>query len=165
MDERIWLTDDEQRAWRAYTEATIALLEVLDRQLVRESGISHSDYEVLVRLSEAPDRRLRMGELSALTLFSRSRLSHAVSRLEKRGWVRREGCGTDRRGTVAALTADGFEKLRASAPGHARTVRRVVFDQLDPAQVAQLEAIGTAVRRAAVGASAAPRAQAVVPDA
>jgi DNA-binding MarR family transcriptional regulator len=99
-----------------------------------------------VQLSEAPDRRLRMKDLAQGTTFSRSRLSHAMSRLENAGWVRREACPSDKRGTVAVLTEDGFSVLEAAAPGHVAAVRQWLFDGLTVAQVAQLEQIANVMR-------------------
>jgi DNA-binding MarR family transcriptional regulator len=143
-----WLTPPEQRAWRAYLESNKILFEALDRQLQRVSHIPHAYFEVLVRLSEAPDRSLRMSQLAEVTLSSRSRLSHAVARLEERGWVRRSSCETDRRGQVATLTDEGYDVLVAAAPGHVESVRRYVIDALDADQLAQLTAIGeTIIRR------------------
>jgi DNA-binding MarR family transcriptional regulator len=145
MTQTRWLTADEQRAWRAYLEATNLLFDALDRQLQAESGMPHAYYEILVRLSETPDRQLRMSELAASTRSSRSRLSHAVARLEERGWVVRSECPTDRRGQLACLTDKGYDVLAAAAPGHVDAVRRHLIEQLTPRQVAQLEAIGQAV--------------------
>lgn len=143
-----WLTPSEQRAWRAYLESQKILFDELDRQLQRDSGIPHAYFEVLVRLSEAPDRSLRMSQLADVTLSSRSRLSHAVARLEERGWVRRESCETDRRGQVATLTDEGLAVLVAAAPGHVESVRRYVIDALDAEQLEQLTTIGeTIIRR------------------
>lgn len=133
-----WLNPDEQRTWRAFLTASRALMETLDRELQRDAAMPHAYYEILVRLSESPERRLRMSELAEGTSSSRSRLSHAVSRLEESGWVRREACPTDRRGQVAFLTDSGFEALAAAAPGHVDGVRRHLFDQLSPAQVDEL---------------------------
>jgi DNA-binding MarR family transcriptional regulator len=145
-----WLSADEQRAWRALLEAVRALDEALDSQLQRDAGIPHAYYEILVRLSEAPARRLRMAELAAGTQSSRSRLSHAVARLEERGWLRRDPCETDRRGQLAVLTDAGHAALVAAAPGHVARVRRAVVDPLTPTQLRQLEAItrkiATAIR-------------------
>jgi DNA-binding MarR family transcriptional regulator len=100
---------------------------------------------VLVRLSEAEDDRLRMSELAEHTLFSRSRLSHAIARLEREGLVARMACETDRRGTFAALTPEGRRLLESAAPGHVTEVRERVFDRLTPDQVAQLEAIARSI--------------------
>lgn len=141
-----WLDDGEQRAWRAYLEATQVLFARLDHELDRQSQLAHPDYEILVRLSEAPDDRLRMSELAANAYFSRSRLSHAVARLERRGLVRRETCDTDRRGTFAVLTPTGRKALEAAAPGHVEDVRRFLFDHLGPDDVAALHRIFDRVR-------------------
>ena len=148
-----WLSTDEQRAWRAYLESSKVLFDALDRQLQRESDIPHAYYEILVRLSETEGRALRMSELAEITLSSRSRLSHAVARLEERGWVVREECPTDRRGQLARLTDAGFAVLAEAAPGHVATVRGFVIDALTPEQLAQLAAIGETIisRVAAAG--------------
>ncbi len=140
-----WLNPDEQRTWRAFLAASRTLMETLDRELQRDAGMPHAYYEILVRLSEAPERRLRMSELAELTGSSRSRLSHAVARLETAGWVRREECPTDRRGQLALLTEEGFATLAAAAPGHVEGVRRHLFDALSPAQVDQLRRISEAL--------------------
>ena len=136
-----WLDPDEQRTWRAYLTASRALMETLDRELQRDAGMPHAYYEILVRLSEDPQRRLRMSDLAKASGSSRSRLSHAVARLEAAGWVRREECPTDRRGQIAVLTDEGFATLAAAAPGHVEGVRRHLFDALSPAQVDQLRRI------------------------
>ncbi|RZU74338.1 DNA-binding MarR family transcriptional regulator [Micromonospora kangleipakensis] len=136
-----WLDPDEQRTWRAFLTASRALMDTLDRELQRDAGMPHAYYEILVRLSETPDRRLRMSDLAEATGSSRSRLSHAVARLEAAGWIRREECPTDRRGQVAVLTDAGFAALAAAAPGHVEGVRRHLFDALSPAQVDQLRRI------------------------
>jgi DNA-binding MarR family transcriptional regulator len=117
----------------------------LDRQLQRDAGMPHAYFEILVRLSEAEGRALRMSELADDTHSSRSRLSHAVARLEERGWVVRQDCETDRRGQLAVLTDTGFAVLEAAAPGHVEAVRRYVIDRLAPEQVAQLTAIGETI--------------------
>jgi DNA-binding MarR family transcriptional regulator len=138
MTDARWLDPDEQRTWRAFLTATRLLFDDLDKQLQRDAGMPHAYYEILVRLSEAPDRELRMSDLARDTFSSRSRLSHAVARLEERGWVARRDCPTDRRGQVATLTVAGLAALRAAAPGHVETVRARLFDPLTPAQVRQL---------------------------
>jgi DNA-binding MarR family transcriptional regulator len=145
MSETRWLDADEQRTWRAFVEASQLLFERLDRQLQRDSGLSHSDYEILVRLSESEDGRLRMSELAEHTLFSRSRLSHAVARLERDGMVRRQRCPSDGRGTFAALTPKGRSALADATPGHVEEVRRRVFDRLTPDQAGELREISDAI--------------------
>jgi DNA-binding MarR family transcriptional regulator len=144
-----WLTAQEQRAWRAFLTATQTLFSAVEGQLQRESGIPHGYYEILVRLSEAPGRALRMSQLAEASASSKSRLSHAVARLEERGWVERANCPTDRRGQVAQLTDAGYAALEAAAPGHVEHVRRSMFDLLSGEQVAQLTAISEAIIAAA----------------
>jgi DNA-binding MarR family transcriptional regulator len=136
-----WLDPSEQRAWRAYLDATTLLFDALDRQLQRDSSMPLAYYEILVRLSEAPERSLRMSELADATRSSRSRLSHAVARLEERDWVKRVDCETDKRGQLATLTDTGFAALEAAAPAHVATVRKFLIDQLASEQVDQLEQI------------------------
>lgn len=143
-----WLTDTEQAAWRAFLAFLTGLEDGLDRQLQRDAGMPHAYYQVLAMLSEAPGRTLRMTELADATLSSPSRLSHAVARLEEKGWVRRERHPTDRRGSLAVLTDVGYAALAAAAPGHVRAVREGLFDRLDPDQVHQMLGIFTALTRA-----------------
>ncbi len=133
-----WLSEEEQRTWRAYLQATTLLEDHLDRQLQRDAGMPHVYYGLLVQLSQAPERRLRMTELAETAKITRSRLSHAVSRLERNGWVRREECPSDRRGQNAVLTDEGYAVLKQTAPGHVATVRQAMFDRLTPEQVSQL---------------------------
>ncbi|WP_030315556.1 MarR family winged helix-turn-helix transcriptional regulator [Streptomyces flavochromogenes] len=141
MTEPRWLTDEEQHVWRAYLHATTLLEDHLDRQLQRDAGMPHIYYGLLVQLSQAPRRRLRMTELAKSAKITRSRLSHAIARLEKNGWVRRENCPSDKRGQFARLTDEGMEVLRQNAPGHVAAVRQALFDRLSPDQVKQLGAI------------------------
>ncbi|WP_461084850.1 MarR family winged helix-turn-helix transcriptional regulator [Streptomyces deserti] len=133
-DEPRWLSDEEQRVWRSYIEATTLLEDHLDRQLQRDAGMPHVYYGLLVKLAESPHRRLRMTELAMHAKITRSRLSHAVARLEKNGWVRREDCPSDKRGQFTVLTDEGYDVLRRSAPGHVAAVRQAVFDRLTPEQ-------------------------------
>ncbi|WP_204358581.1 MarR family winged helix-turn-helix transcriptional regulator [Streptosporangium sp. 'caverna'] len=140
-----WLDDDEQRTWRAFMATSQLVNEELDRQLQRDSGMPHTYYVVLMKLSEAPDRMLRMSELAMELNSSQSRLSHAVARLEERGWVQRRPCATDRRVSWAFLTDEGFAVLAAAAPGHTEAVRQSFFDRLTPEQVRQLAEICDAV--------------------
>ena len=142
-----WLDAEEQKAWRAWLYSTLLLQDQLDRELTREAGISHAYYEILVALSETEGRAMRMSELADRCLSSRSRLSHAVSRLEERGWVRRQVCEEDGRGQLAVLTDAGFAALEAAAPVHVESVRTHLFDQLNPEQVAALRDIGDTLLR------------------
>ena len=129
-----WLSADEQQVWRAFLGANKLVFEQLDRELQRDCGIPHTYYEILVRLSEAPDRRLRMSALADRSQSSRSRLSHAVARLEENGWVKRESCADDKRGQLAVLTDEGFAALERAAPSHVESVRKHVFDPLTEEQ-------------------------------
>ena len=140
-----WLSDEEQQVWRAFLGANKLVFEQLDRELQQGAGIPHAYYEILVRLSEAPERALRMSALADRSQSSRSRLSHAVSRLEDHGWVVRRSCADDKRGQVAHLTDEGFAALAAAAPGHVGSVRKHVFDPLTPEQQEQLRTISTAL--------------------
>ena len=136
-----WLDAEERRIWLGWVFTSRLLWEEIERDLQRDSGFSFGQYEILVMLSEAPNRSRRMSELADATQSSRSRLSHAVSRLEELGWVRRETCATDRRGQLAVLTDDGFAALEAAAPMHVESVRRHFFDQLSPDELTQLREI------------------------
>ncbi|MFM9628577.1 MULTISPECIES: MarR family winged helix-turn-helix transcriptional regulator [Streptomyces] len=129
-----WLTAEEQRIWRSYLHATTLLEDHMDRQLQRDAGMPHVYYGLLVKLAESPHRRLRMTELARDAKITRSRLSHAVARLERNGWVRREDCPSDKRGQFAVLTEDGLDVLRNAAPGHVAAVRNALFDRLTPEQ-------------------------------
>ncbi len=139
-----WLDEEEQRTWRAYLAMSELLYATLDRQLQREAGMTHGTYVVLAMLSEAPDRSLRMTDLARLANSTPSRLSHAMARLEERGWVTRCRASEDGRGTVATLTDAGWEVLVATAPGHVAAVRAALFDRLTPEQTRALgEALTT----------------------
>jgi DNA-binding MarR family transcriptional regulator len=140
-----WLDDDEQRTWRAFLTAERLLFDRLERQLQRDAGMPMTYYEILVQLSEAPDRTLRMSQLAESSLSSRSRLSHAVARLEAAGWIRRRACAEDRRGSFAELTDDGLAKLDEAARGHVEAVRSNLFDLLTPAQQNALREISQVV--------------------
>jgi DNA-binding MarR family transcriptional regulator len=140
-----WLTADEQRAWLAWLGATELLMGSLDAQLQRDAGFPHAYYAILAQLSHAPERTLRMSDLASVVNASASRLSHAVGKLEQRGWVTRKPCPNDKRSTLATLTDAGFEVLEEQAPGHVEAVRKGLFDPLTPEQVTQLEQICTAV--------------------
>ncbi|GAA3422118.1 MarR family winged helix-turn-helix transcriptional regulator [Streptosporangium vulgare] len=136
-----WLTDDEQRAWRAFALATRLLTDRLDRDLLAAADMPSTYYELLVLLSEAPERTLRMSELAHWTNSKPSRISHAINKLEQKGWVRREHCADDRRGWLAVLTDEGLATLQAAAPRHVVSVREHLIDLLTPEQVRHLEDI------------------------
>ena len=128
-----WLTDEEQQAWRATVQLSQMLLRQLDRDLTTH-GLNGRDYEIMVELSEAPEHRLRMTDLADATAQSRSRLSHQITRMEKRGLVRRDDCEGDKRGTFAVLTKAGFEAIERVAPYHVEQVRRHYIDRLTAQQ-------------------------------
>ena len=143
-----WLTEKEQRAWRAYIAATHLLEDAIDRQLQQDAGMPHLYYSILANLSEAPDGRLRMTDLAERAKITRSRLTYAVTRLEKDGLIRREDCQWDKRSSFAMLTDEGMAVLERTAPGHVETVRSLLFDQLTPQQVEQVEEIFSGVVQA-----------------
>lgn len=145
MDEARWLDEDEQRAWRALAAVVLKLPAELERQLRRDSGMSHFEYWVIALLSEAPDQSLRLSQLADQANASLSRLSHVVTRLEDRGWVTRAPCPEDARATLAVLTEDGWSQVRAAAAGHVATVRSLVFDGLDARGVEELERVCGAI--------------------
>jgi DNA-binding MarR family transcriptional regulator len=145
MSDVRWLSAEEQQVWRGFMTAVTKFTEHLDRQLQRDSGMPMAYYEILVALSEAPGRELRMSELAAVCHSSRSRLSHAVARLEKEDWVVRRACPSDRRGSIAALTDAGFAVLEQAAAGHVTAVREHLFDVLTPEQLRSLAEISRAV--------------------
>ena len=145
-----WLTAEEQHTWRSFVTGVQTLLSAVESQLQRDSAIPFGYYEILVRLSEADGRSLRMSQLAEASTSSKSRLSHAVARLEERGWVERTDCETDRRGQFARLTDAGFAALAAAAPGHAEQVQRSLFDLITPEQAAQLGTIMAVIAAARV---------------
>lgn len=141
-----WLDDDERRAWLALLEVGAGLFDLMTAGLKEYAGLTLDDYEVLHLLSEAPERRLRIGELAETMLSGRTRLSQRIDRLADRGWVERTPCDEDRRVVWVHLTDEGFEFLRDIAPHHVEYVRRHVFDQLDRIDV---EHIGESLSKVA----------------
>lgn len=133
MEQR-WLDDEQQRTWRAWLTVAELLPRALDAQLQRDAGISHAAYVVLAMLSESPNRSRRMTDLARRANQSQSRLSHAVARLEERGWVRRERSAEDGRGNLAVLTDTGWDVVRKLAPGHVDAVREAMFEPLSGEQ-------------------------------
>ncbi|MFJ1749012.1 MarR family winged helix-turn-helix transcriptional regulator [Streptomyces sp. NPDC088116] len=140
MDEPRWLDEDEMAAWRSFIVASTLLERRLDQQLKEAAGLSYPQYELLVRLSEAPGGELRMSDLAELLLTSKSGLTYQIGRMEKAGLVSRRACDSDVRGVVAALTDTGRERLRGAAPGHVALVRELLIDVLDHGQLAALAA-------------------------
>lgn len=146
MDQTRWLDTDQQHDWRAYIDGSARLAEALERDLKSQHGFSMGEYEILVRLSEASEQRLRMAELAASATQSRSRLTHTVARLEAAGYVRRVNCPSDRRGVFAELTEEGFAALRHAAVDHVAAVRDLFVDVIDPKD---FKAVGRAFRAVA----------------
>lgn len=129
------LDEREAAVWQAYLAVHRELHGALERQLVRDSGLSNADYALLVPLSEAPGGVVRSRELGLLVGWERSRLSHQVARMEKRGLVVREECTEDARGSMVRLTPAGRAAIERAAPGHVATVRRYLFDGLSAEEV------------------------------
>lgn len=146
MDEVRWLSAGEQRAWRAYLDATRLLMQRLDQQLLRDAGVSLTDYELLVTLDEAPGRSMRMSSLADATMASRSGVTRAINRLVELGWVTRRPCPDDRRGQLAEMTDAGRRKLVDTSAGHVDAVRRHLFDCLSPRDVERVGQVFGEVR-------------------
>ena len=136
-----WLDEDELQAWLKLAGVMLKLSPALDSQLQRDSDLTHFDYLCLAMLSESDDRTLPMSQLAAQTNATLSRLSHVISKLERRGWVARTPSPHSRRVTLVSLTEDGWKVLVDAAPGHVETVRSLIFDDLSREDVAALERI------------------------
>jgi len=136
---RTWLGAEEQRAWRTYLRMSTLLPAALNRQLQHDCGLTLPEYEVLVQLSEAPQRQLRPFQICEALNWEQSRLSHQLTRMERRGLVARQECAADGRGAFVALTPAGAEAIGVAAPQHVATVRRLVFDRLSGSQRAAFE--------------------------
>jgi DNA-binding MarR family transcriptional regulator len=133
-----WLTQEQQLIWRALLGGITVLLDQLDRDLRTQHDLSMAEYEILVRLSEAPDRSIRMAELAAAVAHSRSRVTHTISRLERDGIVSRDRCSSDGRGVSAVLTDHGFSVLEKAAHTHVRGVHEYLIDNAPPEEFAAL---------------------------
>jgi DNA-binding MarR family transcriptional regulator len=141
----IWLSADEQRAWRTYVRMSSLLPAQLNRQLQRDSGLTLPEYEVLVQLSEAPQRRLRPFQICEALSWEQSRLSHQLTRMQQRGLLTREECEADGRGAFVVLTGAGADAIGAAAPGHVAAVRSLIFDRLTEDQRAAFEEACSAI--------------------
>ena len=140
-----WLTEEEQRAWRGLLRMTSQLNARMNRQLLQDYGVSLTDYDVLVVLSEAPQGRLRVFEVADALAWEQSRVSHQLARMQRRGLIAREYCASDARGAFAVLTESGRAAIERAAPAHVETVRQLVFDGLTHDQLAALTEITTRV--------------------
>jgi DNA-binding MarR family transcriptional regulator len=142
----IWLTADQQRSWRSFLLGSTLLMDRIERDMRERHGLSSPEYELLVRLSEAPRHELRMAELADSVKNSRSRITHTIKRLEEAGYVVRRACESDGRGVQAVLTDAGYAKLVAAAPDHVASVRQALIDIVDDAD---LETVGRVFRQVA----------------
>jgi DNA-binding MarR family transcriptional regulator len=138
MEDTHWLTPEQLSAWKKFVAVVEILPGVLDTQLQRDADLTHFEYFTMAMLSEAPERTLRMTSLASATNSTLPRLSHVVSRLEKRDYIERTPCAEDRRATNATLTEEGWHKVVATAPGHVDTVRENVIEPLTETDVADL---------------------------
>lgn len=157
-----WLSTEEQQSWRAWLAASALLNDRLSRELQEKHGLTLADYEILVWLSENPERRLRMSELAERTLASRSRLSHQIDRMERSGFVERQQCDDDRRGAFAVLTDAGMTAITEAAPDHVSSVRENLVDVLTPEE---FTALGEACRKIGVALGTCPNLHASVASA
>jgi DNA-binding MarR family transcriptional regulator len=146
-----WLTEDEQRAWRTYVRMSSLLPAQLNRQLQRDSGLTLPEYEVLVQLSEAPEQLLRPFQICDALNWEQSRLSHQLTRMQRRGLVARQECEADGRGAFVVLTPAGASAIDSAAPGHVAAVRRLIFDRLSDDERAAFEQACSAILEALTG--------------
>ena len=135
-----WLTPAEESAWRKYIVASRRMYEALDEDLASH-GLSLSDYEILVHLSDAKDRSLRMSDLAEKTILSRSRLSHRIKYMEGKGWVERQKCASDKRGTWAVMTTKGWNAIVKAAPDHVESIRNRFIDKISKSDQGNIAAI------------------------
>lgn len=145
MAEPRWLDSTEDRAWRGYRRMSLLLDRQIARDLARDSGLSEADYDVLSNLSETPGTRMRLTELAAHMRWSNSRLSHHVTRMQRRGLVTRDDSPEDGRAAVIVLTAEGLRTIEEAAPSHVESVRRHLIDLLTPAQIQALAQLSDTV--------------------
>ena len=146
MSEPRWLDEREEQAWRSLMVMQASLSEYLERQLRARSGLSSADYEVLAHLSESPEGRMRSFALAGVLRWEKGRLSQHLTRMQKRGLIRREPCPTDQRGAVVVITESGRALIQKAAPLHVADVRKVLIDDATPAQLDLLTALGDQVR-------------------
>jgi DNA-binding MarR family transcriptional regulator len=140
-----WLDEREDRAWRSFISMQSQLRRILGKELQQETGLSDADYNVLVHLSEAPDGRLRPFELGGAAQWEKSRLSHHLTRMERRGLVTRLNCPSDSRGAFVALTDEGRAAIAAAAPLHVEQVRRWFISAMTHEQLEALTDISESV--------------------
>ncbi len=144
-DEVPWLNAQQQDAWQQVVNLTSTLPFALHRDLQSDAGLSLQDFDVMARITDMPNKRARISELGRALHWEKSRLSHHLTRMQKRGLIRREECPDDARGAFVMLSDDGWAAVEAAAPAHVRLVRELVFDQLSADEVASLSSILTKV--------------------
>src|SRR4051794_20725963 len=140
-DESPWLPDDAERLWRRWLRMNALLPGALHRELQADAGLSLPDFEVLVQLTDSAEGRVRVSDLARSLSWERSRVSHHVSRMQRRGLVRREECPDDGRGAFVVVTDEGRAAIEQAAPAHVRTVRRLVFDDLMPRETSLMAGV------------------------
>jgi DNA-binding MarR family transcriptional regulator len=136
-----WLTAQEERVWRRWLTLNARLSATLQRELQDDADLSMPDYEVLVHLTDSPQGRIRVTDLARLLQWERSRVSHHVTRMERRRLVQRMECAEDGRGAFIVIAPEGRAAIEQAAPGHVNTVRRLVFDALSPEELGALATI------------------------
>ena len=136
-----WLTAQEEHLWRGWLKLNAAFASTLQRELHQDAGLSIPDYEVLVHLTDNPEGRVRVTELAGLLQWERSRVSHHISRMERRGLVERAECSEDGRGAFVVITPQGRAAIEEAAPGHVMAVRQLIFDALSEEEKAALAAV------------------------
>jgi len=136
-----WLTAQEQHLWRSWLKLNAELTSTLQRELQQDVGLSMPDFEVLVHLTDNPEGRVRVTELAGLLQWERSRVSHHIKRMQRRGLVDRVECSEDGRGAFVVITTQGRAAMEEAAPGHVMAVRRLMFDVLSQEEKAALEAV------------------------
>lgn len=156
MSDTRWLNENELAAWMAYLVATHRLERRVEDQLKADSGLTHAQYEILVHLSQRPDRQMRMTEIAHQLIISKSGLTYQIGQLEKRGLVARKTCPSDERGVLAVLTEEGARCLERTAPGHVAVVRAFLIDRLTAEEIEIMRQIMTKATAAMEAAPAGP---------
>ena len=141
MNESMWLSSTEQHTWRRWLRVNALLPAALHRELQSDAGLSLPDFEVLVQLTDSTEGRVRVSTLARGLHWERSRASHHLTRMERRGLIQREECSDDGRGAWIVLTAEGLAAIEKAAPPHVQTVRRLVFEALTPDELDVLSTV------------------------
>lgn len=152
-----WLTDEQEQVWRRWLTVNALLPATLHRELQADAGLSLPDFDVLVQLTDTPLGRVRVNDLALALQWEKSRVSHHVTRMERRGLIRREECREDARGAFVVITTEGKAAIERAAPGHVRTVRQLIFDQLTEDE---LDCLATITRKVLTRLEAASNARA-----